>query len=222
MRLLVIVLAVLAASTAAVAQEKAWRLGVLTPGRETRGAGSLFSSTLPVLAERGFVEGRNLEVIIAAAEGDPARLPSLAAALADARPDAIITIGTQATDAALAAAPRTPIVLSFAGQDPVETGHARSLARPGGRVTGIFFRAVETDAKRLELLVEAIPDAKHFGFLAAPTLEPARAEFLARTAERLGVVLTTRTATGPADFPAVFAALQEAGTVGVLVQATTL
>ena len=72
----------------------------------------------------------------------------------------------------------------FTAEDPVEAGLAASLAHPGGSVTGIFFRAVETDAKRLELLSEALPTGRMFGFLAAPTLEATRSEIVARTAAR--------------------------------------
>jgi putative ABC transport system substrate-binding protein len=110
----------------------------------------------------------------------------------------IITVGDLATCAALSAAQGTPIVLSFAANDPVEAGFASSLARPGGGVTGIFFRALESDAKRLELLTEILPAARVFGFVAAPTLEPAREELLARTAATLRVSLITPSRMGPA------------------------
>jgi putative ABC transport system substrate-binding protein len=205
----------------AAAEEKVWRLGVLSTGAE-RASGSVRPTALPILAERGFVEGRNLVVILRAAEGDVARLPDLARNLATERPDVVVTVGLLATAAMAAAAPATPIVMSFAGEDPVEAGLVRSLARPGGKVTEIFFRATESDAKRLELLAEAMPHARHLGFLAGPDLSPARAELLARTASRLGVTLTTRTAQGRADYAEAFAALKAAGAEGVLVQATTL
>jgi putative ABC transport system substrate-binding protein len=203
-----------------------WRLGVLTPGASAWGRpgapGSIISTTLPVLAAGGFVEGRNLVLVGRAADGDPSRLPDLARELADERVDVVIAVGGAATSALLAAAPSTPIVMSFAAEDPVEMGYARSLARPGGKVTGIFFRGLETDAKRVELLAEAMPQARRFGFLASPTLEPARADLLAQTAARLGVELTTRTARGAADYADAFASLKEAGITGVLVQATTV
>jgi ABC-type uncharacterized transport system substrate-binding protein len=220
-----LVIAVLALALPAAAQEKMWRLGVLTPGSSTwdsEGPGSFRTTTLPVLAKGGFVEGRNLMLVARAAGGDPSRLPGLAREVADERVDVVIAVGGAAASAVMAAAPSTPIVMSFASEDPVQMGHARSLARPGGKVTGIFFRALETDAKRLELLAEAMPQARRFGFLAAPTLEPAHADLLARTAARLGIELTTRRVHGAAEYADAFASMKQAGAAGVLVQATTV
>jgi putative ABC transport system substrate-binding protein len=142
--------------------------------------------------------------------------------LAQQQVDVIIAVGNLAARAALRAAPGTPIVLSFAAEDPVEGGLARSFARPGGTVTGIFFRAVENDAKRLELLAEALPAAGVLGFLAAPSLEPARADLLAQTAAKLGRSLNTRIARGLGDYAAAFEAFHAAGAAGVLVMGTTV
>jgi putative ABC transport system substrate-binding protein len=207
----------------ASAQEKTWRLGFLTPGAAGGDApGSIRGTTLPVLAEQGFVEGRNLMFVPAPADGYLERLPHQADMLAQQQVDVIITVGTLATRAALRAAPGTPIVLSFAGEDPVEAGLARSFARPGGAVTGIFFRALENDAKRLELLAEALPAAGVLGFLAAPTLEPARADLLAQTAAKLGRSLNTRIAQGADDYAAAFEAFRAAGAAGVLIMGSTI
>jgi hypothetical protein len=66
----------IATAWVAWAQEKVWRLGVLTPGIEGSGPASVRASTLPILAERGFVEHRNLVVITRGAEGDVGRCPA--------------------------------------------------------------------------------------------------------------------------------------------------
>ena len=205
------------------AQGKTWRLGFLTPGAvESNTPGSVRQTTLKVLADRGFSEGRNLVYLSAGADGNLTRLPELAKMLADQRVDVIIAVGTLATRAAMIASPSTPVVMSFSGDDPVKGGFADSLARPGGLVTGIFFRAIETDAKRLELLREAMPAARVFGFLAAPTLEPERSELLAVTAAKLGVSLATRVVQSPADYVAAFDAFHAEGAAGVLVMGTTI
>jgi putative ABC transport system substrate-binding protein len=205
------------------AQEKTWRLGLLTPGAADLGTpGSIRETTLRVLADRGFSEGRNLIYLPAAAGGDPSRLPQLAKMLAEQRVDVTIAVGTLAARAVMTASVGTPIVLSFAAEDPVEAGLAASLAHPGGSVTGIFFRAIETDAKRLELLSEALPTRRVFGFLAAPTLEAERSEILARTAAKLGVSLTTRTVQSVADYAGAFDAFRAAGAAGVLIMGSTI
>ena len=204
-------------------QARTWRLGLLTPGSaEAIRPGSIRKTTLEVLSDRGFSEGRNLVYLPAAAEGNLSRLPELAGMLAEQRVDVIIAVGILAARAAMAAAPNTPIVFSFSSDDPVKEGFAVSLARPGGSVTGIFFRAIETDAKRLELLSEALPAARVFGFLAAPTLEPGRSELLARTAAKLGISLKTIVVQSPADYASAFEAFHAEGAAGVLVMGTTI
>ena len=198
-------------------QEKTWRLGFLTPGAaESGNPGSVRETTLRVLADRGFSEGRNLIYLPAAAEGHPSRLPQLAKMLDEQRVDVTIAVGTLAARAAMTASGGTPIVLSFAAEDPVEAGLAASLAHPGGSVTGIFFRAIETDAKRLELLSEALPTGRMFGFLAAPTLEAERSEILARTAAKLGISLATRMVQSAADYAGAFDAFRAEGAAGIM------
>jgi putative tryptophan/tyrosine transport system substrate-binding protein len=211
------------AATSAAAQERVWRLGILTPGTaEAEYPGSLRGTALPALAERGFVEGRNLVVLVGAGRGDFGLLPQLGRWLADQRVDVFIAVGLLATSAAMEAAPDTPIVMSFASQDPVETGHVQSLARPGGRVTGIFFRAIESDVKRLALLAESLPGARVLGFLAAAGLEPKRAALLDDTAKRHGMSLMTQVVQGKDDYARAFEAFKAAGAAGVLVMGTTV
>ena len=205
------------------AQEKTWRLGFLTPGAAEAGTpGSVRKTTLQVLADRGFSEGRNLIYLPAAAEGDLSRLPKLAKMLVEQRVDVTIAVGTISARAEMAASVRMPIVLSFSAEDPVEAGLAASFAHPGGSVTGIFFRGIEADAKRLELLSEALPTGRKFGFLAAPTLEAQRSEILARTAATLGVSLTTRIVESPAGYAGAFDAFRADGAAGVLIMGSTI
>ena len=80
--------------TPAPAQEKTWRLGFLTPGAaEVTTPGNIRNTTLQVLAERGFKEGKNLVYLPAGADGDLSRLPELARTLADQRVDVIVAVG---------------------------------------------------------------------------------------------------------------------------------
>jgi ABC-type uncharacterized transport system substrate-binding protein len=109
----------IATARVASAQEKVWRLGVLTPGIAGSGPASVRAATLPVLAERGFVEHRNLVVITRGAEGDVGQLPSLAREIATERADVVIAVGMLATNAMQAASPATSIVMSFAGDAPI-------------------------------------------------------------------------------------------------------
>ena len=108
------------------------------------------------LRQLGYVEGRNLMIKFAWAEGQQERHPVLARELVRLTPDVILTAGTPGTLAAKQATRSIPIVTAIAG-DAVATGLVASLAKPGGNVTGLSTLAPELDGKRLELLKEAVP-----------------------------------------------------------------
>ena len=107
------------------------------------------------LAALGWVEGANLRIEWRYADGDAARLAALAAELSASGVDAIVARGSPATRALQLATHAVPIVTGVG--DPVGSGFARSLARPGGNITGISYAFPETVRKQLELLRELVP-----------------------------------------------------------------
>jgi len=124
-----------------------------------------------------------------------------------------------AVRAASIAAPTTPIVM-VVGIDPVSAGLVGSFAHPGGKLTGIYFQTAEGDAKRLQLLTEAIPGAHRFGYLEmAYNQHTPVAEGIARAAGRLGIELTARWISGPDDYAAAFETMRQAGDGGVVIGA---
>jgi putative tryptophan/tyrosine transport system substrate-binding protein len=117
------------------------------------------------LHDLGYVEDQNI-VIEYRAAADSSRLTELATELAQRKPDVIVTAGGASSRAKMATA-TVPIVFSFSG-DPVEAGFVKSIARPGGNMTGITWLAFELVGKRLELLKEAVPNASRVAVLANP------------------------------------------------------
>jgi len=107
------------------------------------------------LADLGWVEGSNLNVEWRFAHGDTARLADLASQLARSGADAILTRGAPATRALKDATVTIPIVTGVG--DPIGAGFARSLAEPGGNITGLSWAAVEGARKQVELLRVMLP-----------------------------------------------------------------
>src|SRR4051794_12257154 len=116
------------------------------------------------LREFGYTEGQNLVVEWRWADGQPERLPALAADLAQSKVDLIVAVQTEAIQAAKDATTAIPIVMMRSGA-PVEQGFVASLARPGGNVTGMSMIAPELGAKRLDLLREVMPTPAPLGVL---------------------------------------------------------
>jgi len=197
------------------AEERVWRLGVLTPF-DWPGDTTMHSVMIPELARRGFVEGKNL-VILPRWGGN---IDSLAQDLASAKPDVIVAVAPRAISAATKAAPQIPIVASFT-TDPVVDGEAVSLSRPGGKVTGMALLSFEGDKKRIELLHDAIPGAHKFALLADGFGTQYQDRFR-HAAEGIGVEAVGFEVKGPADYRSAFDAMRNTGIDGVVIQASPL
>ncbi len=125
----------------------------------------LYKAFFEELRRLGYVEGRNLVVERRSAEGDVTRLPVFGREIVALKPDVIVAVANRVL-AALTAATTTVPVVAYAF-DPVGSGFAFSLARPGGNITGLSADAgwVEETGKRIELLKQAVPKASKMAFL---------------------------------------------------------
>jgi putative tryptophan/tyrosine transport system substrate-binding protein len=120
------------------------------------------------LSERGLIEGQNVAIEHRYAQGQPDRLPSLAADLVRRQVAIIVTTGgAQAALAAKAATTTIPIVFSI-GSDPVRDGLVQSLNRPGANLTGVTTSYDEAAPKRLGLLREILPNSTVIAVLVDP------------------------------------------------------
>ena len=119
------------------------------------------------LREGGYIEAQNVLVEYRWADAKSDRFPELLAELINLKIDVLVIDGLQAALAAKNATSTIPIVLALS-PDPVATGLVRSLARPGGNITGMSLMSPELGAKRLELLKEVVPRAHRVAVLLNP------------------------------------------------------
>jgi ABC-type uncharacterized transport system substrate-binding protein len=145
-------------------------------------------------------------------------LPALMRELLVGRPDAVVAVGPALRPAG--AATRTVPVVAF-GNDPTELGLAASYARPGGNVTGVVILIGELEAKRLSILLEAVPDRRRVAAL-VPTqsLGQGNEAALRKAATGLGVELLVFPAAAPSEYPAAFAAMRAQGAQALIIGAT--
>jgi putative ABC transport system substrate-binding protein len=145
-----------------------WRVGVLHPGRKPpAGRRETYAIFFEELQNLGYVEGKNIAIQWRFAEFDVQRLPKLASELVSQKVDLIVTNGTPPVQALQKVTATIPILdLSF--EDPVASGFAKSLSRPGGNITGIAIISGELAQRRLQMLTEIAPAAKRIARLFNP------------------------------------------------------
>ncbi len=161
-------MSLLAAPLAAGAQPagKVYRIGFLGNSTEALEA-NLVGPFREGLRERGYVEGRDLTIEYRWAEGAYERFPALIAELIALKLDIIVTAGTPAALAVKRTTTTVPLVMVAVG-DPIGTGLVKSLARPGGNLTGLVSIGPDLEGKRLELLTQIVPKLSSVAFLANP------------------------------------------------------
>jgi putative ABC transport system substrate-binding protein len=192
------------------------RIGILSD--ETPSQVESFDSFAQGLRDLGYTEGENIAFERRYASEDYKTLPSLAVKLVGLRPDVILAIGTPAATAAKAATQTIPIVFARIS-DPVGAGLASSLAHPGGNLTGVSILTRETAAKRLELLVRAVPKARRVGVLWHPDFPPAGPQFkeVEEAARSLDLHLVPVGVRGPDDFERALGTMREQGVDALIV-----
>jgi putative ABC transport system substrate-binding protein len=196
---------------------KAVRVGFLGASLNAPATAGFFQQFLDELRDSGFSEGQNL-IVEHRRVDDPRGTFVAAADLMRAQVDLIVAQGPEVALQAVVGASRSiPIVLQAINYDPIERGYVASLARPGGNITGLFFRQAELAAKKVELLAQAFPERTRLGILwdALTADEFSAAE---RAAKSLNLELRAlKLETAPYDFAAAFQAIAQGGAQILLV-----
>ena len=170
------------------------------------------------LRAHGYELGRNIKLEFRSAQGNPERLPELAAELVRLKVDVLVTRQTAPTLAAREATRTIPIVM-LGVADPVAIGLIGSLARPGGNITGLSVNAAEISAKRVQLLQEAVPKLARVAVLWNSTFKGMALAFqqIEMAAPSLGVTVQSVRVSSSDDFGQAFAAIGQGRPGGLIV-----
>lgn len=147
-------------------QRKIWRIGFLKESNQNTDVARL-TAFKQGMAALGYVENSDFVIEFRFADSSFERLPHLAAELVAKKVDVIVTSGTPSAVAASKATGEIPIVMSSVG-DPMGSGLAASLARPGGNLTGLSTVTTELIVKRLDFFRQLLPRAQRIGLLYDP------------------------------------------------------
>jgi putative ABC transport system substrate-binding protein len=195
---------------------KAPRIGYMHNGSKSDASDEAFRQGL---RDFGYIDGKNVVVESRYPEGKLDRLPDIVAELIRLKVDILVAGGEPGVRAAKNGTKTIPIVMVGVGPDPVELGLVKSLARPGGNITGLTLIAVEIAGKRLELFKEAVPKLARVDVVYDPAARGnvQEAQEVHSAGRPLGLTSESWEVRGTADFERVFAALTKARPDGLYV-----
>jgi putative tryptophan/tyrosine transport system substrate-binding protein len=196
---------------------KVWRIGILEP---YAASDPINEQIRQYLRELGYSEGRNVLIEWRHGAGETAGFPVFAADLARRKLDALMAIGEPAIRAAREATTTIPIIAG--SDDLVGEGHVASLRRPGKNVSGVSILASELNAKRLELLKQALPTAARVAVLWDPATGSFHLPLLHNVAAKRGIELKVHQVRGADDLKPAFDAARAWGADALNVLASPL
>jgi putative ABC transport system substrate-binding protein len=194
-------------------------VGMLSP---SIGPGPIFNNARQGLRDLGYVDGKNIAFEVRFAGGKPETFPGLAADLVRRKVDVLLTIGPAALRAARDATSAIPIVAVDLESDPVQAGFARSLAQPGGNITGLFLDQPSLAGKWLELIREAVPGTRRIAVLVDTTTGPWQLASIKRAAEKLRIELQVLEVRNPGDLDQALEAAVNGGSFALVTLSSPL
>ena len=170
------------------------------------------------MRELGYVEGKNLQVEFRWAEGKYERLSGLAAELVQLKVDVIVAAGAQDIDAARKATSTIPIVMATS-PDPVVSGFAKTLAHPGGNITGLTNFTVDISPKLFEMLQSMLPKLSRLAVMMNPvnSSHAGVLQSVESAAQKAGVKVLPVEARSAVEIERAFSTMAQAKAGGVLV-----
>jgi putative tryptophan/tyrosine transport system substrate-binding protein len=196
------------------------RIGILQSGS----ASSSMSRIVALregLRELGYVEGKNIIIDYRYAEGKTDQFAVLAAELVRLKPDVLVASGSPGIIALMKATNKIAIVMAAIG-DAVANRFVKSLAQPGGNVTGLSFLDPDISTKRLELLKEAMPRVVRVALLRHVTSGKQSLEATLATSRPLKVQVQILEIQAPNEFEGAFRSAKKSGAEAINVLASPI
>ena len=172
-------------------------VGVLNSGPGPRSA--TVDITRQGLRDLGYLEGQTIAFDVRFAGMKYEIFPGLAGALVRRKVDVILAIGPVAIRAAKDATSTIPIVAVDLESDPVQAGFARSLAHPGGNITGCFLDQPDLTGKWLQLIGETVPGTRRIAVLVDAKTGPWQLAAIRVVAEKSRIELQVLEVSSPAE-----------------------
>jgi len=196
---------------------KVWRVGALFPNTQEFSM-PLYAPFEQAARALGYVEGQNFVVVRRFADDKYERLPALAVELVQSRTDLLVGAGNAATHA-LAGATSTIPIIGATMIDPVGSGLAESLARPGRNITGLVNIMTDISGKHVELLGQIVPRANRLAVLnnLKNPIAPAALHAIEAAAKPRGVSVLSVNASSQAELRPAFATMSKNGAQGVII-----
>jgi putative ABC transport system substrate-binding protein len=183
------------------------RVGFVYPGSK-EAAASRIDAIMSGLRVSGYAGPAQVELVARTAEGDPTRIAPLVEEIIAKNVNLIIANGPPVLHIARSATRTIPIVAIDLETDPVASGVATSLGRPGGNITGVSLDFPDFTSKWIELLVESNPKLSRMAVLWDPVTGPVQIDSIKKVVGALNIQLVTLEVRRPSDFEEAFAAAQ--------------
>jgi putative ABC transport system substrate-binding protein len=196
------------------------RIGFVTVGTSAV-TGSRIEAMSSGLRVHGYT-AQQLEIIVRTTEGNPSAVPAMIREVMEKKADLLFAPGPVVLQAAMAATRTVPIVAVDLETDPVLSGAAATLARPGGNVTGVFLDFPDFAGKLIELLRDCVPSLSRIAVLWDPTTGPVQQEATQKAASLLGLKIELIEIRVPADFDGAVSAAAKAAAQAVIILSSPL
>jgi ABC-type uncharacterized transport system substrate-binding protein len=174
------------------------------------------------LQASGYAAPTQVEIVARTAEGDPDQIGPLVKEVIAKNVNVIIAAGPPVLHAARSATRTIPIIAIDLETDPVASGMAATLARPGGNITGVFLDFPDFTAKWMEMLVESNPKLSRTAVLWDPVTGPVQVEAVGKAGGTLKVQLDITEVRQPSDFDAAFSMASQHGSGAMVMLSSPL